>query len=291
MGSLSFLTFAVVLTIASATPHLVVYSTSAHFQCRITAGNPCDAEHPSAVSAHLLPTLLRHLMNAEKAVKDTADTTLPLADLATATPAQVVVLVHSVYAPDSASLIHRVADAVPSDTATSFRAPMVGTVAKDTLVGHQVPSVANFAALISGEKENSIIENAPSVVVVPAPTKSDLADLFVILRSAAARVHNLAVIFTVHQDAGADQENPADPPEADAPAAGDSDTQDTNDTSSSQNEKTMNPPEISAPQLTGLLVAILFLIIFIPGFMCLWRIQTPQTFAILDSNDMKKKIQ
>lgn len=290
MRSVFILALSAVLSIAFATSHLVAYSTSAHFQCRITAANPCDAEHPSTVSVRLLPTLLQHLMSTNKDNTGRKDTALPLADVANATPARVVVLVHSVSALDSASLIHQIADAIPSDTASSFRAPMEGIVTRDTFVGHQFTSVTEFRTFLHGKDDNSINMDEPNIVLVPAPTQRDLTDLFDILRSTAPHVHDLAVIFAVNHDADTDQGDPANPPEGDAPA-GDSDTQDTNETSGSQDEKTMTPPEITAAQLTGLLVAVMFLIIFIPGFLCLWRIQTPQTFAILDSNDMKKKIQ
>lgn len=53
----------------------------------------------------------------------------------------------------------------------------------------------------------------------------------------------------------------------------------------------MRRPEISEAAFAGLLVAFTFLLIFIPGFMCLWRIQPPQTFEMFDSNDVKKKMQ
>lgn len=53
---------------------------------------------------------------------------------------------------------------------------------------------------------------------------------------------------------------------------------------------TMTKPPINADQLAGLVVAGVFLIIFLPGFFCLWNIQTPQTFTTLDS-DLSKKNQ
>lgn len=49
--------------------------------------------------------------------------------------------------------------------------------------------------------------------------------------------------------------------------------------------------EITVPQFTGLLVVLLFLMIFIPGFLCLWNIQTPQTFQQFDQADAAKKMQ
>lgn len=53
----------------------------------------------------------------------------------------------------------------------------------------------------------------------------------------------------------------------------------------------MDPPEITVAGLTGLIVAGIFLAIFLPGFMCLWSIQTPQSFEATDRNDHHKKMQ
>lgn len=58
-----------------------------------------------------------------------------------------------------------------------------------------------------------------------------------------------------------------------------------------ENPNSMLRPEIETPQLVGLLVGLVFLLIFIPGFMCLSNIQPPQTFEAFDSNDAKKKMQ
>lgn len=53
----------------------------------------------------------------------------------------------------------------------------------------------------------------------------------------------------------------------------------------------MRRPEISEAGFAGLIVGFVFLMIFVPGFLCLWRIQTPQTFEIVEGNDVKKKMQ
>lgn len=69
-----------------------------------------------------------------------------------------------------------------------------------------------------------------------------------------------------------------------------------NDTSDSGTNTTtvgkmMTPPPINAEQLAGLLVAGVFFAIFLPGFFCLWNIQTPQAFTTLDGSDASKKNQ
>lgn len=53
----------------------------------------------------------------------------------------------------------------------------------------------------------------------------------------------------------------------------------------------MLPLEIENAHFAGLLVGLVFLLIFIPGFLCLWNIQPPQTFEVFDSNDARKKMQ
>lgn len=53
----------------------------------------------------------------------------------------------------------------------------------------------------------------------------------------------------------------------------------------------MTPPPLTSDMLAGLLVAAVCFAIFLPGFLCLWNIQTPKSFAPLDAPDMKKKVQ
>ena len=53
----------------------------------------------------------------------------------------------------------------------------------------------------------------------------------------------------------------------------------------------MIEPEISKDVFTSLLVVGLLFIIFIPGFLCLWNIQTPATFESLDEPNVIKKMQ
>ncbi|CAN8070436.1 unnamed protein product [Agarophyton chilense] len=52
---------------------------------------------------------------------------------------------------------------------------------------------------------------------------------------------------------------------------------DSTDDSTAYSRK-MYKPELTESQLAGLLVALVFIILFVPGFMCLWRIQPPQSF-------------
>mmetsp|Transcript_40207 Transcript_40207/g.98669 ORF Transcript_40207/g.98669 Transcript_40207/m.98669 type:complete len:226 (+) Transcript_40207:378-1055(+) len=51
----------------------------------------------------------------------------------------------------------------------------------------------------------------------------------------------------------------------------------------------MRPPEIDSAGVMGLLAAALLLLIFVPGFLCLWNIEPPQTFETPDRDGAKKK--
>lgn len=63
------------------------------------------------------------------------------------------------------------------------------------------------------------------------------------------------------------------------------------DGSGTEDHKLPNEPPINSDQLAGLLVAGIFIAIFLPGFFCLWNIQTPQAFTTLDGSDLSKKNQ
>lgn len=289
MRPLIFIALAVVLSVSLASPHLVAYSTSAHFQCRITASNPCDELHPSTVPATLFSALVRHLMAS--APEEMENDIMPLDHTSAVIVPQVVVLVHSISRADAASLVRRVAEAVPSDTATSFRAMTDAAVAADGLKARHISSVEDFASVVSEASERIFTDDNPHLLAVPAPIQKDLSFFFSSLGVAAARANNnLAVIFALHQDAAEDPKDPAaEPPNL--PVHDPSNPSGSNGTAADSDLLTMTEPDISSAQLSGLLVGAMFFIIFIPGFLCLWRIQTPQTFAILDSNDMKKKLQ
>lgn len=106
---------------------------------------------------------------------------------------------------------------------------------------------------------------------------------------------NLAVVWASRADADA-PEAAAAAPEGDAAAAGDAasaagDADPAAPAPDAKDAYYMNPPEINSAILSGLLVALIFLLIFVSGFMCLTRITAPETFEIMDSNDMKKKMQ
>lgn len=87
---------------------------------------------------------------------------------------------------------------------------------------------------------------------------------------------------------------PEAPPAADAaPAAAEPATAPAAAAAFAASKNRMQKPEITTAGLIGLLVGFMFLAIFIPGFMCLWNIQPPQTFEVVEGggSDVRKKMQ
>ncbi len=54
---------------------------------------------------------------------------------------------------------------------------------------------------------------------------------------------------------------------------------------------TMDPPQVSVGGIAGLLVGFVLLLILVPGLICLYKIESPQTFDTMDKDDAKKKMQ
>lgn len=101
--------------------------------------------------------------------------------------------------------------------------------------------------------------------------------------SLAAAAGDASLDMTVRHPGGNHDLPPVDPAAADLKAV------DPNAPAEPVNR--MNAPEISTPVFTSLIVGFVFLIVFIPGFMCLWNIQPPQTFEVPSQNDPRKKMQ
>lgn len=182
---------------------------------------------------------------------------------------------------DPSLLISRAAHAIPSDTATAFRVASDQVVHTPVLNHESARFMTSAAELQALAMDHS--SQLPSLVALPASSQAEVDQVFNSLYVIAQRTNNnVAIVFSLHQQEGEQKE-------ADANDTTSADTGGVNSTT--VNDSDMLPPDITAPQLAGLMVGFLFLAIFVPGFLCLWRIQTPQTFAILDSNDMKKKLQ
>lgn len=285
---------AAVVCVACATPNLLAYSTNAHFLCRLTSPDACDRSHPATLTTLDLAPLLQHLTSH---VAPSGHSLLPLAQVAVPNPPELVVLVHSVPSTDVSQLLRRVAEVAPSQMASAFHGATDESLSLshvDRLVSRILPSVSDFERLVEDPTEPIFTNRVPDLLAITVGDAHQLPSLIAALRIAAKRAgNNVAVVFAMRQGdapAAGDAEPAPKDPSADSPGGATVDNQ-TADAGPSVDANVLLPPYITPDQLAGLLVAAIFLIIFIPGFMCLWRIQTPQTFAMLDSNDMKKKIQ
>lgn len=122
--------------------------------------------------------------------------------------------------------------------------------------------------------------------------KNEMPKLLQVVKAYAAKHHPLVVLWTTREDAAdaADDADAAPGEDPEKPAADDAEDAEKPEEKSTE-ENVMQPPEIDASQLVGLLTAAVFLLIFVPGFVCLSRIQPPQTFEAFDGTDAKKKMQ
>lgn len=284
-SALALLTFALMSAFVSAVPQLAAYSSSGHFACALGNGQRCDTLTSNAVvQSSLLPNLLHYLMTSDK--NNVADHTLATAVVSSSSsslpPTSMTILVHSMTSvSDPSSLISRAAHAIPSDTATAFRVASDQVVHAPVLNHESARFMTSAAELQAVAMDHS--SQLPSLVALPASSQAEVDQIFNSLYVIAQRTNNnVAIVFSLRQ-----QED--EQKEVDANDATSADAAGVNGTTVSDSD--MLPPDITAPQLAGLMVGFMFLAIFIPGFLCLWRIQTPQTFAILDSSDMKKKLQ
>lgn len=313
MRSLILFTLSSVICVAYSAPNLLAYSTNAHFLCHLTTTNACDQPHPSTLSTQDIAPLLHHLTSsADSSLSDSTSSSslLPLAKPTDVSPPELVLLVHSVPLTDFSLLLRKLFDVAPSERASSFHAATRDFVTLshvDRLVSRILPSVDDFAAVVADDAEPIFDNEQADLIALPVDTADQLPTFIHALRAAAARSkNNVAVVFAFRQgnEAAADAPPPAADPapegeqqnteadtESNANTGDNADAGDRGDEGALSDGKTMNPPNVTADQLAALFVGFMFLLIFIPGFLCLWRIQTPQTFAILDSNDMKKKLQ
>lgn len=126
--------------------------------------------------------------------------------------------------------------------------------------------------------ENEVPELMNAIHAISPRANGDLAILWTGREEAAAADDG---------DAKADDEGAEGVPKGDAPQ----DPKDDGEGAKKPNESGMHKPEISEAGVAGLVVGFVFFALFVPGFMCLWNIQPPQTFEMIDSSDMKKKMQ
>lgn len=259
---LSFI-FAFFLTVVSGKPRLLGFSSNAHFKCILSSTNPCTFP-TSPTTASLLPKLINHV-NGEK---QQATTELFSQHEKLQKPTMIIIVHSTESMMDPSSLISRSSSAISSTQQSAFNSESDNLISESSLHfinSYHLPSVDDFVTLIHDSSAN-----VKPIVDIPISTNTQMETFFNTLRLISKRLdhsNDVAIIFSIH----------------------DGDTNGSSDGTIMNNG--MRPPEITVAQLTGLLVGLVFLMIFIPGFLCLWRIQTPQTFAMLDSNDLQKKVQ
>lgn len=170
----------------------------------------------------------------------------------------------------------------------------------------KVSSVAELKSLAVARDSAILSNNEPDLISLNVAHADIPALLDVVHDIARDSDGRLAVVWAVHADDASSAKSGTDEKSGSVSTTGTSGnvvgspkstpastatTGDSGASSTTANHGDFRPPEINAAQLSGLLVAGAFLLMFIPGFLCLYNIQTPQTFAMLDSNEMKKKMQ
>lgn len=250
-----------------AAPFLLGYSSTQHFA---SAG----IQHPEQSTTASLSHLLSRLYS-----DSTSSAELPLHPDFASQPRPSLLLVVRAEVSSPRKTLTALAGALGGDRPTSFIARTGAFDDAENAV------TANQVADLKVSEKNAVIN-----VQLKEGESAQLIDA---IKSLASKHSYMAVVWASRQDAGAADAAPADQPAAGAdPAKPDAgDTADSASGADATKGYVMNPPEISAPGLAGLLVAFIFLLIFVPGFLCLTRIATPETFDVIDSNDMKKKMQ
>ncbi|CDF34666.1 unnamed protein product [Chondrus crispus] len=252
-----------------AAPFLLGYSSTQHFA---SAGIQHPEQSTTASLSHLLGRF-----NSDS----TSSAQLPLHPDFASQPRPSLLLVVRAEVSSPRKTLTALAGALGGDRPTSF---IARTGAFDD--AENAVTVNQVADLKVSEK---------NAVVNVQLKEGESAQLIGAIKSLASRHSYMAVVWASRQDAGAADAAPADQPAAGAdpakPDAVNGNTADSASGADATKAHVMNPPEISSAGLSGLLVALIFLLIFVPGFLCLTRIASPETFDVMDSNDMKKKMQ
>lgn len=263
------------LPLMAAASNLVAVSTMPGLLCGDLQDSKCGVLHQRQISQALLPSLLQHLSSG------TTHPDLPLEQ--TSVVPELVVLVTSRHIADPSALVDRISAAVQG--VSSFQASTDRHTSEAdlwALDARSISSVESLSSVAAADEENLLANGISEVLTITTSESNE--SLFQTLRTLAEKTSGkLAVIWTTREDT---------PEEAAAPDGQvDKNDDDSESLGAKASENSMNPPEINTAQLTGLLVVLIFLILFVPGFMCLWNIQPPQSFDVFDSNDVKKKLQ
>lgn len=294
------------LPFVSATSHLVGYSTLPLFLCAGTSRPFCEKVHPSTISRSSFPSLVAHI----SAPDVDSVPAMPLSR-ATSSPEVILFVTSRTAIVSPAALLRRLLVAVTpageAYTGSSFHAETDHLVSEQDISAispkFMLPNVERFSSFVA-DRDINVFDNGVSDVVSLTINNEEDENLWPALHTLATRANSrLAILWTTREDAPASAGSAADSAPAEGAAAGanpatpkegaeGSDVANSDAHGGAQkNLYRMNPPEITPPQVAGLIVVLVFLLLFIPGFMCLYSIQPPQSFQIFDSNDMKKKMQ
>lgn len=276
------------LPLTLASPVLLGYSTLPNFLCEGAQNPECDRAQTHLIPSSSFSDLVSHL-----AAPETAHSDFPLARTNIA-PELILVIKSATLRSDASSTIRFIRSAItPAGVeraeGSSFYASMDNYVSNiPSVKSVEIESVEKLTNLAS-DSSSSIFDNGEADVISLSVTNEDENGLSSALKALAERSNQkFAVLWTLREEAAA-----AEPENNSTAAKEDSKAPDSDKAENAKADavNTMNRPEINDAQVAGLLVGLVFLLLFTSGFMCLWNIQPPQSFGIFDSNDVKKKMQ
>ena len=290
---------AILLPLCAATSHIFGYSTQSHFLCNNRQSPVCEQEHSKTLSQSQLPSIFRHLSTGNEVSSE-----LPLSQVKSSDNPEIVLhIAAGKMTSNPSSILRRIAVAVSSDesahpTASSFQATTnVNDPASIMSNGISVRTIDSVAALqkLTSEKSSIFSDEVTDYISVDVHDEDEEGIVSAIHTISTSTSGKLAVIWTVREDT-ADKDTKEKDAESEkkdetTDAKTEESDKDTKEEGQSYTAVGMNHPEINEAQIAGLLVTLIFLIIFIPGFMCLWNIQSPQTFEIFSSENLMKKMQ
>lgn len=308
-----------VITNVSCEP-FVAYSTQSHFTCSTPLSNTgaCGESLQGAISQRNVQSTINYLAFGDRFADANTDTQLQtrMRASADAKAPEVVLAVFAekAHALDAKDFLYRISNILsthaqdehdfeskPSSVfgeidgrVASDDVQSLGAVVRNTHMGLDTTALQALA-----ESHSTIFnDGTPDVITAFVRDESTQGLLDAIRKMSLRTKGRFALVWTIREASigtGSDVPTSGRAATKQGTTTGATGGNATQNTSSAKGNSTksnvMNAPELSTAGLTGLLVTALFLIIFIPGFLCLWNIQTPQTFEVVDGTDVRKKMQ
>lgn len=294
LGSVAFRFLAAVCLAASAfgMAPFVVYSTNPHFSC----SGVCDDAIPSDLSQGELRGVVDYLKSGKgyEAVDSSDKISKYFSKNAEAPEVILTILSDKLQASGAKSLLTQLASGIGAESNTA--SSVFGRTSSPALLAderrlsaiseeaHSHLDVLSLGNLANADGASVFTNGKPDVLTMFVRDENEDGFIHVLQSVSRKTKGSFALIWTTREG-----ETEANAPE-NASAAKNS-TATGNKGAPRMHSTYMRPPEISEAGLAGLLVAAIFLLVFIPGFLCLWRIQPPQTFEFGDSTDARKKMQ